>query len=110
MDRFGEKFSAFRNDTRDTIEELKDRIKLNELYRKQEERDECKNCVKNIIIAVSVIILTVAAVYAIYRIARHYFFDEENYDLEDEYLFDGEEEAEPEDDGVEVAQIAEDEE
>ncbi|MDO4438305.1 MAG: hypothetical protein Q4B86_02525 [Eubacteriales bacterium] len=109
MDRFGEKLSAFRVDTRDTIEELKDRIRLNELYRKQEEREECKNCIKNVVIAISVIILVVAAAYAIYRIARHYFFDDEDYDLDDEYLFDGEEEAEPLE-GVEVAQIAEDEE
>ena len=85
MDRLTDRLSAFRNDTKENIDELVHRLKLNELYEKQMEDDKMKKTILTILAAIGIVASVAAIAFAVYRLVKPDYLDDYDDDYDDDF-------------------------
>ena len=94
MDKFADRFAAFKTDTKESLDDLITKIKVKEMIEEKEEKSRLFKTFGIIVAAVAVIAFAGYMVYMIYRMVKPDYLDEyadDDYDYDD---FDEDEVAE----------------
>ena len=86
MDRLNERWSAFKNDASDRVDELMQRIRVRELYEKEMENDRMKRVILTVLAALGIVACVAGIAFAVYKFMSKDYLEDYEDDFDDDFL------------------------